>query len=106
MAIMYQNGLGLLENELMAFKNMKLAAEQSLALAQHGLGFMYMEGECVGQDAEKAVYWFTQASNQGLVGSQATLALLYEEGRGCKVDLEKAKLWYRKAGFSDKADSL
>lgn len=107
MAIMYQNGLGVLANNELAFKNMLSAAEQGLDLAQHGLGFMYMEGECVEQDGELAVQWFLKAAEQGLVGSQATLAMLYEEGNaGVTVDIEKAKLWYRKAGFDEKADQL
>ena len=107
MAIMYQNGLGMVANELMAFKNMKGAAEQGLDLAQHGLGFMYMEGECIDQDGEKAILWFTKAAEQGLVGSQATLATIYEEGlAGVPVDLEKARDWYRKAGFDEKANQI
>ena len=45
MAIMAQNGLGMVENELLAFKYMKAAAEAGMGLAQHGLGYMYMQGE-------------------------------------------------------------
>ena len=43
MAIMAQNGLGMVENEMRAFAFMKAAAEAGLGLAQHGLGFMYLE---------------------------------------------------------------
>ena len=46
-AIMCQNGLGMVRNEARAFEMMKASAEQGYALAQHGLGFMYMEGDCV-----------------------------------------------------------
>jgi len=38
MAIMAQNGLGMVENPLMAYKYMKAAAESGLGLAIHGLG--------------------------------------------------------------------
>jgi TPR repeat protein len=41
-AIMAQNGLGMLENPLQAFKYMRAAAEAGLGVAQHGLGFMYL----------------------------------------------------------------
>ena len=44
-AIMYQGGLGMAKNDTQAFKWMREAAEKGHALAQHGLGFMYMEGE-------------------------------------------------------------
>ena len=99
MAIMAQGGLGMVANELMAYKYMKAAAEQGNAMAQHGLGFMYMEGECIEQNLPKAVEWFKKAAEQGLAGSQTTLAILYEEGRGVEKDLEEAQRWYKKAGF-------
>ena len=50
LAIMYQNGLGLVRNEQLAYKWMKRAATQEYGLALHGLGFMYMSGDCVEQD--------------------------------------------------------
>jgi len=78
MAIMMQNGLGMTENEMQAFKYMREAAQSGHALAQHGLGFMYLEGECVDKNPSKAVEWFTKAAEQGLVGSQTTLAMMYQ----------------------------
>jgi len=102
MAIMAQNGLGMLGNPLMAYKFMRAAAEAGLGLAQHGLAFMYMEGECAQQNAERAVEWFIKAAEQGLAGSQTTLAMMYEEGRGVAQNLEEARRWYRMAGFDEK----
>ena len=58
MAIMAQNGLGMVANELLAFKYMRAAAEAGLGLAQHGLGFMYMQGECV----ERGDYQYLEIS--------------------------------------------
>ena len=80
------------------------AAEQGHALAQHGLGFMFMEGECTEADPEQAVSWFRKAANQGLTGSMVTLAMMYQEGRGVDKDEEKARELYRLAGFDP--DSL
>jgi TPR repeat protein len=99
MAIMLQNGLGMVANELLAYKNMKSAAESGHALAQHGLGFMYLEGECATKNEMKAVEWFTKAADQGLAGSLTTLALLYEQGRGVEKNPEEAKRLYALAGF-------
>ena len=99
MAIMAQNGLGMHQNEQLAYKFMKAAAEAGLGLAQHGLGFMYLQGDCVEQDGKQALKWFTLAAEQGLAGSQTTIAMMYEEGRGVEKDLDKAKEWYTKAGF-------
>jgi uncharacterized protein len=98
-AIMAQGGLGMVVNELMAYKFMKAAAEAGHPMAQHGLGFMYLEGECVDQNLPKAVEWFKLAAEQGLAGSQTTLGMLYEEGRGVEKDPEEARRWYEKAGF-------
>lgn len=101
LAIMYQNGLGVVRNELLAVKWMIAAANQDLPYAQHGLGFMYMEGDCVMKNGEKAVAWFSKAAEQGMAGSQTTLAMMYETGNGVEQDMEKAKVWYKKAGFAD-----
>ena len=101
LAIMYQNGLGVTRNELLAMKWMIAAAGQDFAWAQHGLGFMYMEGDCAPRNGEKAVEWFEKAAAQGLAGSQTTLAMMYETGNGVEQDMDKARQWYRLAGFDD-----
>ena len=101
LAIMYQNGLGVVRNELLATKWMIAAANQDFPLAQHGLGFMYMEGDCVAKNGEKAVSWFKKAADQGMVGSQTTLAMMYEMGNGVEQNMEEARKWYRLAGFSE-----
>lgn len=102
MAIMAQNGLGMLSNPLMAYSYMKNAARAGFGLAQHGLAFMYMEGECTDKNPAKAVEWFKKAAEQGLVGSLTTLAMMYEEGRGVEKDPEEAKRLYKLAGFEDR----
>ena len=98
-AIMCQNGLGMVRNEKMAEQMMRAAAEQDYALAQHGLGFMYLEGDCIGQNSAEAVKWFRKAAEQGLAGSLTTLARMYEEGNGVEKDPEMAKKLYAEAGF-------
>jgi hypothetical protein len=97
MAIMYQNGLGLVKDDKQAFFWMKKAADQGYAMAQHGLGFMYMHGECVDKDEAEAVKWFTRAAEQGLAGSAMTLGLMYEQGQGVEKDTAKAQEWYKKS---------
>jgi len=82
---------------------MRASAEQGYPIAQHGLGFMYMQGECVEKDAKKAVEWFEKAAEQGMQGSLTTLAMMYEQGEGVPQDKEKAKELYKAAGFDDLA---
>ncbi|MGB0713722.1 MAG: tetratricopeptide repeat protein, partial [Gammaproteobacteria bacterium] len=101
MAIMAQNGLGMVEDKALAARYMTASAESGHALAQHGLGFMYMEGDGVDQDGSKALEWFTAAADQGMQGSLTTIGLMYQEGKGVPVDLDEARRWYKKAGFDD-----
>ena len=63
-AIMCQNGLGVVRSDERAFAMMQAAAEQGYAIAQHGIGFMYLEGECVEKDPAKAAEWFRKAAEQ------------------------------------------
>tara|TARA_Y100000766_G_C18604074_1_gene458107 strand:+ start:177 stop:605 length:429 start_codon:yes stop_codon:yes gene_type:complete len=98
-AIMCQNGLGQVRNELLAFKWMKQAALQQYGPALHGLGFMYMDGDCADQDDVRAVKWFEAAVEQGLEGAMVALAQMIEQGRGTTKDIERAKKLYSDAGF-------
>ena len=98
-AIMCQNGLGVVRNEERAFAMMKAAAEQGYAIAQHGIGFMYLEGDCIEQDSGEAARWFRKAADQGLAGSLTTLAHMYEQGNGVDRDPEEARRLYAEAGF-------
>ncbi len=97
LAIMLQNGLGMVKNEPEAFRWMKAAADQGLDVAQHGLGFMYLQGECVQQNDQAAAHWFQLAAQQDLAGAQMMLGDLYKEGRGVEKDLEKSQYWYEEA---------
>lgn len=99
-AIMCQNGLGVVRKPQEARRWMESAAEQGNAMAQHGLGFMYMEGDCTERDPRQALYWFEKAAAQGLTGSMTTMALLLAKGaEGLQPDPDAAREWYRKAGF-------
>jgi TPR repeat protein len=104
MGIMTQNGLGRVRSAEAALRWLLAAAQQGHALAQHGVGFIYLEGEDgIPPDAQQALYWFSLAAAQGLAGSAATLGRMYADGLGVKPDPEQAKAWYRKAGFDELA---
>ena len=45
-AVMCQNSLGQVRNEASAYRWMKDAADQGYGLALHGLGCMYLDGDC------------------------------------------------------------
>ena len=56
-AIMHQNGLGVVANPERALVHMRAAASAGHALAQHGLGFMYLHGEGIERDPVEAAKW-------------------------------------------------
>jgi TPR repeat protein len=97
MAVMQQNGLGMVTNLKEAVKNMRNAASKGHGLAIHGLGFMYYEGEGVEQNYPEAVKLFEKAAAQGLVGSMMTLSNMYADGIGVGKDSEKAQYWFNKS---------
>ena len=99
MAIMAQNGLGMVVNEKLAFDNMKAAADQGHALAMHGLGFMYLEGECTEKNTQEAANWFHKAVDAGLQGSMTTLAMMYRDGNGVEKNQAEADRLFQLAGF-------
>jgi TPR repeat protein len=101
LAVQYQAGLGVVPNELQAYRWMREAAGQYHALALHGLGIMYLYGECVEKNEREAAKWLQRAADQGLAGSIAALASMYEQGLGVEADAEKAKELYEAAGFFD-----
>ena len=71
-----------------------LAKTSEDKIAQYYLGIMYMKGQGVEQDYEKAGEWFRKASEQGLAVAMYKLAGLYTEGKGVPKDLEFAYIWY------------
>ena len=100
-AVQYQAGLGVVQNDLQAYAWMRRAAEQDLDLALHGLGIMYLYGECVDRNPGEAARWLQKAADRGLPGSMAALANMYDQGVGVPRDPERAKELYRAAGLSD-----
>ena len=71
-----------------------LAKTSDDKIAQYYLGVMYMKGQGVEQDFEKAGEWFRKASEQGLAVAMYKLAGLYTKGEGLPKDLEFAYVWY------------
>ena len=72
-------------------------AEQGDSFVQAQLGWMYLHGEGVPQDYEKAVFWTRKSAEQGYDLAQFNLGVMYEDGMGVTQDDEKAVQWYQKA---------
>ena len=65
LALMYDNGKGVIEDDREAVKWYRLAAEQGYARAQYNLGVMYGTGQGVIQDNVYAHMWFNIAAASG-----------------------------------------
>lgn len=62
LALMYDNGDGITENNAEAVVWYTKAAEQGLSKAQHNLAVMHYSGEGTPVDFSKALLWFRKAA--------------------------------------------
>ena len=62
---MYEEGLGVPENDAKAVFWFRMAAKQGHIMSQNTLGFMYSNGEGVPQDLVQAYAWWSVAATQG-----------------------------------------
>ena len=72
-------------------------ATQGDKISQSSLGLMYVNGQGVEQNEQKAFEWFSKAATQGDVGSQYSLGIMYDNGYGTAKNTVLAKEWYLKA---------
>ncbi|MDJ0957656.1 MAG: SPOR domain-containing protein [Arenicellales bacterium] len=76
-----------------ALESWKPLADNGVAEAQYGLGFMYESGWGVEQNYSEAFAWYEKAARLGHAKSQYNLGLLYLNGFGVNKDLDKARYW-------------
>jgi len=82
-----------------ALKKLRPLAEQGNMVAQTKLGYMYLRGLGVEQDAADAIEWFKKAAEKGDAEAAYSLGDIYGNTRigGNLVNHEKAVKWYRRA---------
>lgn len=97
LAMMYQNGQGVVRDNKKAFDLLTLAANQNDSDAQFGLSLLYSEGKNVPKDLMKAFYLMEKSANKGLASAQFNLAVMYAQGDGVHKDNLLASRWYQKA---------
>jgi len=102
LALMYDDGRGVPQDDAEAVKWYRLAAEQGNARAQYNLGVMYANGEGVPQDYAEAVEWYRMAAEQGHTRAQFNLALKYYKGEGVPQYYAEAAKWFRLAAEQGK----
>ena len=62
---MYDEGLGVTEDDAEAVKWYRKAADQGHASAQYNLGLMYQYGKGVPENKSEALKWYRKAAAQG-----------------------------------------
>lgn len=98
MAILYENGLGVLKDIHKAINWYTKAADQEVAEAQYSLGELYDNPCYVIEDyKQKCFKWIRKAAEQGHVKAQYKLSFIYYYGRGVHEDHKQAVKWCKKA---------
>ena len=88
-----------------ALDNWRPLADQGDAKAQYNLGFMYVRGQGVPQDAAEAVRWYRLAADQGDATAQYSLGFMYQNGEGVGQDIVLAHMWFNIASANGDEDA-
>ena len=98
LALMYEKGAGVPQDQAKAFKWYNLAAEQGSAEAMFKLGVYHYDGSGgAAKDTEKAMTWFGDAAREGIAGAQFNIGLMHAKGLGVERDYALAAKWFRVA---------
>jgi len=93
LAVTYDFGEDVPENNKEAVKWYRLAANQGVSEAQFNLALMYDEGEGVPVNDKEAVKWYRLAAKQGVANAQNNLAVMYANGEGVARNYVAALMW-------------
>ena len=85
---------------------LRSAAAKGDSSAQFIVAGRYLDGQGVGQDFGKALFWYQQAAAQGLAPAQYRLATLYELGKGTAADPKQALAWYERAALGGNVKAM
>ena len=100
LGLLYERGLGVPHDPLLALTWYRRAASQGDALAEFHIGSLYERGLGVGRDYSEAAAWYQRASDRGNESAQAALAYLYDRGLGVERDFGEAEALYSQASAS------
>jgi TPR repeat protein len=102
--LMFNDGLGVPQDEKKAVWWYQLAADKGYPRAQYYLGTMLEAGLGVPQDYKEAAKNYRLAAGQGYVKAQFALGLMYLKGQGVMQSAENAYAWWSVAatnGYED-----
>jgi len=93
----YQSGLQSFKskNYQAAYNTWLPLARNGNSKAQYYIGYMYLNGLHVKQDAVEARKWFERAAGQGDANAQNDLGSLFLNGQGVQRNLDTALKWFQ-----------
>lgn len=77
---MYENGIGVIRNNKLAFKYFMHAAKKGTAYAQYKVACMYDDVKDAIQDIKQAYNWYIKADNQNYAAARIKLIEMYDRG--------------------------
>ena len=111
--ISYATGIGVTKNESEAVKwlqasleNRNSSEDKLVGMCQYLLGGLYLDGEGVPQNKEKAFGLFLAAANNGLPEAQCKVGLCYYGGLGVTRNEQEAAKWFQSVIEVDVVDSV
>lgn len=84
-------------NYEMAYRQLNPLAERGVAMAQNTIGRMYLQGQGVPKNSDKALILFRSAAKQGLPNAKNNLGVLYAAGNVVPQDYGQAIVWFKEA---------
>jgi hypothetical protein len=105
LGLMYEQGLGVVQDYAEAVRWYRAAAEQGNEFAQLDLGWMYENGRGVAQNYAEAARWYRAAAEQGDELAQHNLGRMYYNGLGVAQDDAEALRWFRAAAEQGLAEA-
>lgn len=80
-----------------ASQSLFILGEENYSPAQHMLGLMYINGDGMTKDYQKASYWFARAAGAEYPPALYDLGAMYKNGEGKEINLAAAEDLYMKA---------
>ena len=94
---LYDEGLGVPQDDAEAVKWFRKAADQGNSAGQVSLGLMCYYGQGIPQDDSEAIRWIRKAADQGNVDAMFCLGSMYANARGVAQDYVQGHMWYNLA---------
>lgn len=97
LGLLYERGLGTVQNYSKAFEWYQKAANLGIAAGQHNLARCFTLGIGVAVNPNEAFKWYRKAAEQGFAQAQYSLGKCYQEGFGTQKNEAEAEKWLSKA---------